>query len=153
MLMNRPTRYLLPILICLLVGAAASFFQKDALIEWYPFLFKPRLTPPDAAFPIVWSILYVLIGISMGRIWDKGLKTNIKEWWVQLALNFCWSIAFFTLREPLWGLGIILALDAVVLDYIFTTYKKDKIASICFMPYAAWLLWETYLNACIYLFN
>ena len=127
MLMNRPTRYLLPILICLLVGAAASFFQKDALIEWYPFLFKPRLTPPDAAFPIVWSILYVLIGISMGRIWDKG--------------------------EPLWGLGIILALDAVVLDYIFTTYKKDKIASICFMPYAAWLLWGTYLNACIYLFN
>lgn len=153
MLMNRLTRYLLPVLLCLLVGAAAFFFQREALGEWYLFLFKPRFTPPATVFPVVWSVLYVLMGISMGRIWGKGLKISVREWWIQLALNFCWSIAFFAFREPLWGLGVILALDAVVLDYIFITFKKDKPASFCFIPYAAWLIWLTYLNACIYIFN
>ena len=70
-----------------------------------------------------------------------------------MALNFCWSIAFFFLREPLWGMGIILILDVVVLDYILITFKKDKFAAACFIPYILWLLWATYLNAYIYIFN
>lgn len=57
------------------------------------------------------------------------------------------------LREPLWGMGIILILDVVVLDYIFITFKKDKLAAACFIPYILWLLWATYLNAYIYIFN
>ena len=95
------------------------------------------------AHPFVWGILYILIGISLGRIWGKGLKVSQREWWIQLALNFCWSIAFFFLREPLWGMGIILILDVVVLDYIFITFKKDKLAAACFIPYILWLLWAT----------
>lgn len=151
--MKQLTQYLWPVFLCLLVGLSASFFQQDAIAEWYPYLNKPQLTPPNEVFPIVWSILYILIGISLGRIWGKGFKVPIREWWAQLALNFCWSIAFFFLREPLWGMGVILILDVVVLDYIFITFKKDKIASLCFIPYILWLLWATYLNAYIYIFN
>ena len=145
--MKRLTRYLWPIALCMSVGFSASLFQREAIAEWYPFLNKPVLTPPNGAFPIVWGILYILIGISLGRIWGKGLKVSQREWWIQLALNFCWSIAFFFLREPLWGMGIILILDVVVLDYILITFKKDKLAAACFMPYILWLLWATYLNA------
>lgn len=105
--MKRLTRYLWPIALCMSVGFSASLFQREAIAEWYPFLNKPVLTPPNGAFPIVWGILYILIGISLGRIWGKGLKVSQREWWIQLALNFCWSIAFFFLREPLWGMGII----------------------------------------------
>mgnify|MGYP003070414586 FL=1 len=151
--MKKTTQYLWPVALCLIVGYAASLFQRDALIEWYPILFKPQLTPPNAAFPIVWTILYILIGISLGRIWGRGFKASEREWWVQLALNFCWSIAFFYLREPLWGMGVILVLDVVVLDYILITFKKDKPAALCFVPYLLWLLWATYLNAYIYIFN
>lgn len=151
--MKQLTQYLWPVFLCLLVGLSASFFQQDAIAEWYPYLNKPQLTPPNNVFPIVWSILYILIGISLGRIWGKGFKVPIREWWAQLSLNFCWSIAFFFLREPLWGMGVILILDVVVLDYIFITFKKDKIAFLCFIPYILWLLWATYLNAYIYIFN
>ena len=151
--MKRLTRYLWPIALCMSVGFSASLFQREAITEWYPFLNKPELTPPNGAFPIVWGILYILIGISLGRIWGKGLKVSQREWWIQLSLNFCWSIAFFFLREPLWGMGIILILDVVVLDYILITFKKDKFAAACFIPYILWLLWATYLNAYIYIFN
>ena len=99
--MKRLTRYLWPIALCMSVGFSASLFQREAITEWYPFLNKPVLTPPNGAFPIVWGILYILIGISLGRIWGKGLKVSQREWWIQLSLNFCWSIAFFFLREPL----------------------------------------------------
>ena len=57
------------------------------------------------------------------------------------------------MREPLWGMGVILVLDVVVLDYILITFKKDKPAALCFVPYLLWLLWATYLNAYIYIFN
>ena len=133
--MKRLTRYLWPVALCMSVGFSASLFQREAITEWYPFLNKPVLTPPNGAFPIVWGILYILIGTSLGRIWGKGLKVSQREWWIQLALNFCWSIAFFFLREPLWGMGIILILDVVVLDYILITFKKDKFAAACFIPY------------------
>ena len=152
-MMKRLTQYLWPIALCLLSGLIASRLQTGALAEWYPFLKKPLLTPPNHVFPIVWTALYILIGTSLGRIRKKNLKTSVREWWLQLALNFCWSIAFFYLREPLLGLGIILTLDAVVLDYIFITFSKDKIAAACFIPYALWILWATYLNAYIYIYN
>lgn len=87
--MKHLTRYLWPIALCMSVGFSASLFQREAIAEWYPFLNKPVLTPPNGAFPIVWGILYILIGISLGRIWGKGLKVSQREWWIQLALNFC----------------------------------------------------------------
>ena len=137
-----------------------SLFQREAIAEWYPFLNKPVLTPPNGAFPIVWGILYILIGISLGRIWGKGLKVSQREWWIQLALGL--EVAA-VVQIPLFahhqagatgkGMGIILILDVVVLDYILITFKKDKLAAACFMPYILWLLWATYLNAYIYIFN
>ena len=66
--MKRLTRYLWPIALCMSVGFSASLFQREAIAEWYPFLNKPVLTPPNGAFPIVWGILYILIGISLDTV-------------------------------------------------------------------------------------
>lgn len=151
--MKRWINYVWPVVLCLVVGFVGSLFQKEALVEWYPYLLKSSLTPPDITFPIVWSILYVLMGISLGRLWGKGYKTEVRSWIVQLILNFSWSIVFFYFHETLGGFVVILLLDVVVLDYIIQTRKKDKWAMWCFVPYLIWLLLATYLNAFIYLNN
>ena len=99
--------------LCVLVGMFAGFLQSDSLKEWYPHLVKPVLTPPDWVFPLAWTILYVLMGISIALVRKKnhprrGLVTGI--FLAQLALNFLWSIAFFVLRSPLGGLYVIAVL-------------------------------------------
>ncbi|MCD8318156.1 MAG: tryptophan-rich sensory protein [Paraprevotella sp.] len=151
--MKRFMPYLWPIVLCLFIGFSASFLQKSALVEWYPFLRQSPLTPLDSAFPIVWILLYILMGISLGRIWNSPLKVSKREWWIQLGLNLFWNIAFFYARQPLWSFLIILILDVVVLDYMIVTLKKDKVAAGCFAPYFLWLVWSTYLNAYIYIYN
>lgn len=151
--MKRWINYLWPVLLCLVVGFSGSLFQKEAMVEWYPYLVKSSLTPPAIVFPIVWTVLYVLIGISLGRLWGKGYKTEVRSWFVQLLLNFSWSIVFFYFHETLGGFIVILLLDVVVLDYIIQTRKKDRWAMWCFVPYLVWLVLATYLNAFIYLNN
>ncbi len=151
--MKQWKKYLWPVLLCLVVGFSGSLFQKNALQEWYPFLWKSSLTPPALVFPIVWTVLYVLIGISLGRIIGKGYKDAMRDWVVQLILNFSWSIVFFYFHQFLGGFIILLLLDVVVLDYIVIMAKRDKWAMWCFVPYLIWLLLASYFNAFIYLYN
>lgn len=144
------------VLVCFAVGLTASYFQADALTQWYPLLNRPSLTPPNIVFPIVWSILYLLMGISIGLVTgsmytDRRAITIV--FILQLLLNFLWSILFFYMRNPLWGLIDIVALDIVVLLYIMLTHRHHRTASYLFIPYIVWLIMATYLNGYIYLHN
>ena len=67
---------LIAILICFGVGCTASYFQSEAILNWYPTLDKPSLTPPDMAFPIAWSLIYLCMGISIGLIWHMCKHSN-----------------------------------------------------------------------------
>ena len=92
--MNKIIPVLVAVIICFSVGVMASYFQVDAIQTWYPFLNKPSLTPPNFIFPIVWSILYFCMGISIGLIWNtKHRKRKILRWLFsfQLLLNFTWT--------------------------------------------------------------
>ena len=112
--------YLLPILLCLGVGFAGSLFQARSMIEWYPLLDKSILTPPGIAFPIAWSVIYICMGISLGRLIHHSRdRVLFWIWGIQLVLNFLWSLFFFTFRYPLLGLVDILLLDVLV--FIYTT--------------------------------
>ena len=87
--MKRFAFYLLPILLCFAVGLSASYFQSDSISEWYPLLNKPALTPPNGAFPIAWSIIYICMGLSLGRLIERGAnKTLSVLWGIQLFVNF-----------------------------------------------------------------
>lgn len=117
--MNKIIPVLVAVIICFSVGVMASYFQVDAIQTWYPFLNKPLLTPPNFIFPIVWSILYLCMGISIGLIWNaKHTKRKILRWLFsfQLLLNFTWSIYFFYFQNPFLGFIDILLLD--ILSYI-----------------------------------
>ena len=105
--MKKVWDYLWPVLLCVGVGVTAGFFQRSAIEEWYPLLHKPSITPPAIVFPIVWSILYVLMGLSLSfLIKRKSAKWLIAVWGAQLFFNFLWSILFFSWRSPYWDCWI-----------------------------------------------
>lgn len=144
------------VLICFAVGLTASYFQNEALTMWYPLLHRSSITPPNIVFPIVWSILYLLMGVSAGLIQGSGNETRrlvLTVFVVQLVLNFMWCITFFAMRNPLLGLLDILLLDAMVLLYIVLSFRVNRWASYLFIPYIVWLMIATYLNAFIYVHN
>ena len=92
------------VVVCFAVGLTASYLQNESLTMWYPFLHRSPLSPPNLVFPIVWSILYLLMGISAGLVSGSGDETRrlvLTVFVVQLVLNFLWCITFFTMRNPL----------------------------------------------------
>ena len=151
--MRRIAIYTLPIILCFIVGWIGMLFQSEALVEWYPYLIKSSATPPNIVFPIAWGILYICIGISLGRVIDKGYNRFVGLWFLQLALNFLWSIAFFYMQSPKSGLVIIILLDVAVLSYTIVTWSASRLASIIMIPYLMWLGCASYLNFYIWLYN
>lgn len=151
--MKRLLHYLLPIALCFAVGWISMIFQSEAIVEWYPTLDRPSITPPNITFPIVWSILYIFSGLSIGRLWDKGNRDYAGLWFLILGLNFLWSPMFFFMESPISGLVVILMLDIAVFSYTVLTWPISRFASIIMIPYLAWLTLATYLNFYIWLFN
>ena len=149
--MKKLANILIPILICFLVGLTANFFQSTSIHEWYPYLNKPSLTPPNIVFPIAWTFLYICMGLSIGLIISsKSFEKKNMIWLfiIQLFFNFSWSILFFYLR-----LANIIILDITVIYYTYKSFKINKISSILFFPYILWLIFATYLNLYIFWYN
>ena len=151
--MKRFLHYVLPVALCFAVVWISQIFQSEALVEWYPTLDKPSITPPSIVFPIAWSILYLLSGLSIGRLWDIGNRGYVGLWFLILGLNFLWSPMFFFMESPISGLAIILMLDIAVLSYVILTWSTSRFASIVMIPYLAWLILASYLNFYIWIYN
>ncbi len=137
--------------VCFAVFVFGGLFQPG---EWYTTLNRAPWNPPGIAFPIVWSILYVLIAISGWRLFATD-HTLLKQLWiVQLMLNAAWSYLFFGLHSPLLALIDILLLTFCVLVLIIQAWRLGLRPSSCLlMPYALWLLLASSLNAYIVVFN
>lgn len=154
--MKKFLSYLTPVLICFALGFIASRLQADAIRNWYPYLNKPALTPPNWLFPVAWSIIYLMSGLSAGVVWNKAGddRNNILTLWgVQQFFNFTWSIVFFTMHNPFVGIINIVLLDLLVMWYIIRTWNTVRAASYMFWPYMAWIAFATYLNGCILFMN
>jgi tryptophan-rich sensory protein len=118
---------------------------------WYARLKKPAYNPPNAVFPIAWSILYTLMAASGWRIWrakDSAARTRALELWAaQLAVNAAWAPLFFGRHQPKYALADVITLEAIILAYIATAKEVDCTAAACFVPYGAWAAFATLLNA------
>lgn len=146
----------LPIIISLAVGTLAGYLQRSAITNWYPHLNKPALTPPNEAFPIAWTVLYILMGLSIGLIYltDSDQKPALRNLFIfQLFFNFMWSIVFFVRQNISGGLICIVILEWLLIWYAFRTWPIRKLSSILFWPYIAWVGFAIYLNIYIYLYN
>lgn len=145
--------YAKSILIPVIVGGIVGFIISGSID--YNSLQKPFLAPPSILFPIMWTILYILMGVSYGILEDKELidsKTNV-IYYSQLFVNALWSIIFFTLKWRLFAFIWIILLDILVIIMIVNFYKKNKLSGLLQILYLLWLLFASYLNLSIYLLN
>ena len=158
--MTRAVRRALPIvafvLLCLAVGWVSGLTTEAAIVAWYRPLAKPSWTPPDAAFPIAWTILYVLMGIAAGLVWTRrhrGRRRAIGWFLIQLALNVLWSPVFFGLHSPAGGLAVILLLLAALAATLVAFYPISRAAFWLLVPYLLWVGYATTLTIAICALN
>lgn len=145
--------YAKSILIPLIVGAIVGFLISGSID--YETLKQPFLSPPSIVFPIVWTILYTLMGVSYGILMSNSLvdaRINF-IYYLQLFFNALWPIAFFILKWRLFAFIWIIALAILVIIMIVKFYDRNKIAGLLQIPYLIWTLFATYLNLSIYLLN
>lgn len=150
-------KLLLSIIICQLAGVVGSLFT-DSISTWYVTLNKPFFTPPSWLFAPAWITLYLLMGISLYLVWEKGLKSRYSQisiivFAIQLALNSIWSILFFGFQAPLLALIEIVFLWLAILASIFLFYRISKVASYLLLPYILWVTFAGVLNFSIYYLN
>lgn len=151
--MSKFKTYAKSILIPVIIGGVVGLIISGSID--YNSLQKPFLSPPSVLFPIMWTILYVLMGVSYGLLKDKSLiDSNIKViYYLQLFVNALWSIIFFTFKWRLFGFVWIVLLDILVIIMIINFYKKNKLSGLLQIPYLLWSLFASYLNLFIYLLN
>ena len=141
------------ILIPLIVGGVVGLIISRFID--YESLNRPPLSPPSILFPIVWTILYILMGVSYAKLEIEN-NVNASTMWlyyVQLFVNALWSIFFFVFKWRLFSFLWILLLIVLVVKMIYEFYKKDKIAGILQIPYLIWICFAAYLNLGVYLLN
>lgn len=141
----------------LAVGALAGFLTSGSM-EAFGALNKPALSPPGFLFPIVWTILYVLMGISSYLVLTSGQgKMKIRDamitYGLQLVFNFFWSIWFFNFGWYLFAFVWLLVLWVLIFNTIASFYEISKIAAYLMIPYLLWVTFAGYLNFAIYLMN
>lgn len=158
--MSIPNKYKLPlsIAICLLVGFLSGISTSDNISGWYSTLEKPFFNPPNWIFGPVWTFLYILMGIALGKVWssDSSGKEKNKAIFVfgsQLAVNAIWSIFFFGMQNPLLAFIDIIIL-IVLIVYTIKLFKPiNRMASWLLYPYLVWVSFATILNLSIILLN
>ncbi|MET3968445.1 MULTISPECIES: TspO/MBR family protein [Bradyrhizobium] len=122
--------------------------------EWYAALAKPGFVPPNWAFPVAWTILYILIAIAGWRTFRREPSGRAMQVWAaQLALNFVWSPVMFTMHQIGAALVILICLFVAIVTYISLETSRDRLAAALFVPYAAWVAFAGLLNAAIWRLN
>ena len=142
----------------LLIGFIGSLATIPNIPTWFALLNKPWFSPPNWLFGPVWTLLYILMGISLWLVIRNGIstpdiRTGVLLFTGQLVLNLLWSFAFFGLHSPALGLGVILILFVMILGTMITFRKISRLAYILLIPYLCWVGFATVLNAAIYLLN
>lgn len=155
MAINIP-RLILSIGICLGAGILGSIFTISSIPTWYATLNKPVFSPPNFIFGPVWTILYILMGVSLYLVWiskGKNKKGAMNLFFIQLTLNAFWSTIFFGMKNPTLAFLDILALLTFIFLTILSFYKISKPAAYLLIPYLLWVSFATILNLSIVFLN
>lgn len=153
--MKKMRTQLFSILIAIGVGALAGLLTRNSM-ESFQYLIKPALTPPSSVFPVVWAILYILMGIGAAFVYQSehpGRHQALTLYGSQLAVNFFWPIFFFNLHAYLFSFFWLLFLLALILAMMVSFWKIKKSAALLQVPYLLWVCFAGYLNLMIALCN
>ena len=146
------------VLACLAAGGIGSLFTYKAIPAWYRGLMKPRYTPPNWAFGPIWTSLYILMGVSVFLIWNRGLAIHgatfaFTLFWIQLVVNVIWSVIFFGVKSKGGGVTTIIVLWLLILATTVSSFRVSAWSGGLLLPYIAWVSIASYLNIGIWLIN
>ena len=150
-------KLILSIVLCVSLGSVGGLVTVSEIPTWYASLNKPSFNPPNWLFGPVWTILYLLMGISVYMIWKQPVSTErnkaLQLFILQFILNFCWSFIFFGLHATGWALIEMIALWILILLSILHFAKHSKTAAWLLVPYISWVSFALLLNAAIWKLN
>jgi translocator protein len=155
---NNIIKLIISIVASFAAGGIGSLFTFKAIPTWYPGLRKPPYTPPNWAFGPVWTTLYILMGISVFLVWQKGLDTSgailaFVFFWIQLVINALWSVIFFGMKSKGGGVITIIILWLLILATIVTFFRVSSWAGALLIPYIVWVSIASYLNIGVWVLN
>ncbi len=153
---NRP--YLFCLIICIIVQIIGGLVTQSSIQDWYPTINKPSFNPPNKIFPIVWTVLYIMMGIAWGHIntIKKFSKFSSKQnlyFILQLFLNCSWSFIFFGAHAIGIALVNLVMLWFFLMITIYYFFKASKIAGWLLAPYFFWVSYACILNYTIWILN
>lgn len=150
--------YVISVAIALAVGGLSALLTANSM-NIYSEIVQPPLAPPSILFPVVWTVLYILMGISAAMIYNERQNQPVQVsraltvYAFNLFLNFFWSIIFFNMRAFLFAFIWLIALWAVILIMIIRFAKIKPVAGLLQIPYLLWVTFAGYLNLAIYILN
>jgi len=160
MKLNRQTilKLIISLATPIVVGSVSGYLVRDEMnVEWFSMLAKPSFNPPSYLFGPVWTVLYILMGVSMFLIWNTP-KTELRQkalavFGIQLFFNFWWSILFFSFHTIFLSVIDILIMWFLII-YMITLFKKIiPVAAYLQIPYLFWVTFATVLNIFIWYLN
>lgn len=157
-MLNKIKPYIISVVIALAVGGLSALLTAGNM-DLYSQINQPPLAPPSILFPIVWTVLYILMGISAAMVYSekqnkpKEVTSALIVYAINLFLNFFWSIIFFNMRAFLFSFIWLILLWITILIMIIKFYRIKPIAGILQIPYLIWVTFAGYLNFAIYLLN
>ncbi len=151
-----------PLFCCLViplsVGALGGMWTAESVGTWYAGLHKPEFNPPNSLFGPVWTVLYLLMGVSSYLIWEERKKKHDFFWAMlvyalQLLLNLLWSFLFFHQKQIGMALVEIVLLLLAILTNAFVFFRIRPLAGLLYIPYFLWVIFASYLTYSIYILN
>ena len=145
------------ILICEGAGILSGLLSADGIRTWFTSLEKPSWNPPSFVFGPVWTVLYLLMAISLWLIWNSELPVSKGKAYlfftIQLFLNFCWSIIFFRFHSPALAFVDITFMIISIILTMFSFVKISRTATWLLVPYVLWVCFAAILNYTIWILN
>ena len=138
----------------IVVGVSSAIGILNVPGEWYQSLNKPPFTPPNWLFGPVWTTLYILIAIAGWRTFRGGANTvPMRFWYAQMVLNWLWSPIWFGLHWTWPAFVVIVLIFASILGFILTSWQRDRVSALLFVPYALWVGFASVLNFAVAVLN
>lgn len=150
--------YLISLLIVLFIGFVASLVTRPEIAGWYSTLKKPSFNPPPWLFAPVWTIIYIMIATAAYLVWKHRSRKPVyiiarSVYFIQLILNFSWSITFFGMHQIATAMIVIILLWSSILVNINWFNKFNRVAAWLLIPYLLWVSFAGVLNVSIYFLN
>ena len=149
--------YLIWILLTEAVGGLAALLTQESVKLYGSAIHTPPLSPPAAVFPVAWTILYALMGVSAARIWllpgSAARRAALRVYLLQLAVNFFWSLWFFNLQAFGFAFFWLVLLCALIVRMLLAFRELDAPAGWLQLPYLLWVFFAGYLNYGVWMLN